>query len=167
MSDATPFVVAVTEQRRNPGVQRRVQVAGPVPDLGTSAAAVPEGADASADVMVEALTDGRVTVTGTIAAPWEGECRRCLKPVRGDVTVEVQELFEPDPAPDAETYRLDGDYLDLEPLVRDAVLLALPLAPLCAEACAGPDPEGHPVGSGEAEPTPDPRWSALSELKFD
>lgn len=167
MAGAAPFVLGVTEQRRNPGVQRRVQVAGPLPGLGTSAAAVPDDADVSADVVVEALTDGRVTVTGTVVAPWEGPCRRCLQPVRGEVSADVQELYESSPLPDAETYRLDGDRLDLEPLVRDAILLALPLAPLCTEGCAGPDPDHHPVGAGEAEPEPDPRWSALRELKFD
>jgi len=166
-----PFVLTVTEQRRNPGVQRPVRVAAALADLGTSAAAVPPDADVVADVVVEALTDGRVTTTGTVTAPWEGECRRCLRTVTGELQADVQEVFEARPAPDAETYRLDGDHLDLEPMVRDAVLLALPLAPLCEEACAGPDPEQHPVGAG-AEDAPgehpvDPRWAKLGELKFD
>lgn len=172
MRGASPFVVGITEQRRNPGVQRRVRVAGPVPGLGTSAAAVPDDAEASADVVVEAMTDGKVTATGMVAAPWVGECRRCLRPVRGEVEVEVQELFEPHPEPDAETYHLDGDRLDLEPMVRDAVLLALPLAPLCAAGCAGPDPGEHPVVlEGEdvaaGEVPVDPRWAALKELRFE
>lgn len=167
---ATPFVVSVTSERRNPGVQRQVRVAGPLPGLGISAAQVPEGADVVAALAIEAMTDGRVTATGTITAPWSGECRRCLEPVDGTVEVEVQEVFEPHPAPDAETYRLDGDQLDLEPMVRDAVLLALPLAPLCREGCAGPDPDEHPVvteGEAEGEREPDERWSALKELKFE
>jgi uncharacterized protein len=170
---ARPFVVGITEQRRNPGVRRAVAVAGPLAGLGTSAAAVPADEDVRADVVVEAMTDGRVTVTGTVRAPWEGECRRCLRPVRGDLAVDVQEVFEPHPVPDAETYRLDGDHLDLEPMIRDAVLLALPLAPLCEEACEGPDPEGHPVGAADdADPDgggddTDPRWAALRELRFE
>ncbi len=57
--------------------------------------------------------------------------------------------------------------LDLEPVLRDAFALALPLAPLCDEACAGPDPEAHPVGIGDAEPPADPRWSALDSLRFE
>jgi uncharacterized protein len=51
-------------------------------------------------------------------------------------------------------------------MVRDALLLALPLAPLCEEACAGPEPGGHPLGAG-GEPVPDDRWAALKDLKFD
>jgi uncharacterized protein len=164
-----PFVVAVTTERRNPGVQRRVRVAGPLAQLATSAATVPPDGDVVADVVLEAMTDGRITATGTIAAPWTGQCRRCLEQVAGIVEVEVQEVFEPHPPPDADTYRLDGDQLDLEPMVRDAVLLALPLAPLCSEGCAGPDPDEHPVGTvGEVhEDHDDPRWAALRELKFD
>jgi uncharacterized protein len=164
-----PFVVNVTTERRSPGVQRRVHVEGDLPDLGTSAAAVPAGAGISGDVLVEAMTDGRVTVTGSLRAPWRGECRRCLEAVEGEVDVDVQEVFEPHPSEEAETYPLDGDTVDLEPMVRDAVLLALPLAPLCEDDCAGPDPADHPVvvgddADGDAE---DPRWAALKELRFD
>ena len=169
MSVSRPFVVNVTTERRSPGVQRRVHVEGHLPELGTSAAGVPSGADIAGEVTVEAMTDGRVTVTGTLRAPWRGECRRCLDEVDGEVVVDVQEVFEPHPADDAETYPLDGDVVDLEPMVRDAVLLALPLAPLCEEACAGPDPADHPVvvGDGDHGEIDDPRWAALKELRFD
>jgi uncharacterized protein len=165
-----PFVVGVAAERRNPGVQRRLHVAGPLPGLGTSAAAVPDDADVAADLAVEAMTDGRITATGTVRAPWTAECRRCLEPVDGELEVAVQEVFEDHPAEDAETYRLDGDHLDLEPMLRDAVLLALPLAPLCRDDCAGPAPESIPVVVGDepvSDPPADPRWAALEQLKFD
>ena len=169
MTGGRPFVVNVTTERRSPGVQRRVHIEGHLEELGTSAAAVPGGADIAGDVIVEAMTDGRVTVTGTLRAPWRGECRRCLEDVEGDVEVDVQEVFESSPPDDAETYPLEGDLVDLEPMVRDAVLLALPLAPLCEEACAGPDPADHPVVVGDEEggEVEDPRWAALKELRFD
>lgn len=166
------FVVTVTEQRRNPGTQRHVTVTAPLRGVATSAAAVVEDVDTVAEVALEATTDGKVTATGTVAARWRGECRRCLEVVEGDLRVQVQEVFEREPAEDAESYRLDGDLLDLEPMVRDAVLLALPLAPLCDTACAGPDPAAFPVlvegeGTGAGEPPIDPRWAKLSELRFD
>ncbi len=164
------FVVGITEQRRHPGVQRRVQAVGALPGLRTSVAAVPDGGEVAVDLAVEALTDGKITATGEVRAPWTGECRRCLRAVEGELVAEVQEVFEPRPQPDAETYPLDGDLLDLEPMVRDAVLLALPLAPLCDDACAGPDPASHPVATGdeaEGEGEVDPRWSALGELRFE
>ena len=77
----------------------------------------------------------------------------------------MEEVFEAQPV-EGETYALNGDRLDVEPLVRDAVLLALPLAPLCEDACLGPEPKGHPIGSEES-PDIDPRWSGLGELKFE
>jgi uncharacterized protein len=132
----------------------------------------------TAHLTLELLVDGRLTATGDIEAPWQGTCRRCLAPVDGVAAVHVQEVFERQPAPDAETYRLDTDRVDLEPMIRDAVLLALPLAPLCRPDCPGPDPE-HPVAvegeeppsepedDAEADRTPDPRWATLRDLKFD
>ena len=169
MAGAVPFFLAITTERKSPGVQRRVQVAGPIAGLGTSAAVVPEGSPVAADVVLEAMTDGRITVTGTVSATFEGECRRCLEQVRGDVVVDVQEVFERHPDVDAETYPLDGEHLDLEPMLRDAVLLALPLAPLCSEGCAGPAPDAHPVVTADnpAAAADDPRWAALRELRFD
>jgi uncharacterized protein len=93
--------------------------------------------------------------------------------VTGEVDIDVQELFEAQPTPD-ETYPLDGDQIDLAPLVRDAVLLGLPLSVLCRDDCAGPDPERFPA-QVEAPPEPgvdpappgDPRWAALGELRFE
>ena len=118
--------------------------------------------------------EGAITIQGTLEAPWTGECRRCLEDVTGTATVEVSEVFETRPVP-GETYALEGDELDLEPLVRDSILLNLPLAPLCAEDCRGPAPDEFPATVGHAasddeEPAErprDPRWAALDELKLD
>jgi uncharacterized protein len=101
-----------------------------------------------------------------------GECARCLEPVHQQVDVKVQELFgySADDGPDgADGYALQGDLLDLEPALHDALVLALPLAPLCREDCpglcvecgallaqAGPD-HGH-------APAVDPRWASLQQL---
>ena len=96
----------------------------------------------------------------------------------GEVDLGVHEVmasYEPDrSAPeggDADVYLLGGDEADLEPVVRDAVLLALPLSPLCADDCVGPDPEwlsssGSPSGTGDG-PVGDPRWAVLDVLRFD
>jgi uncharacterized protein len=162
---ASPFVVGITELLRHPGTRREVVVRAPLDDLTLSSSRVLEGSEIEARLTLEALNDVSVTVTGTIAGEWMGECRRCLATVEGSLETSVQEIFESRPT-EGETYRLDGDRLDLEPMVRDAVLLALPLAPLCQEACAGPEPADHALGSPE-EPPPDDRWAALKQLKFD
>jgi uncharacterized protein len=164
--------VGVTELRRRPGTQREVHVSTPLAGLATSAAHVPEGAEVAVDGTLESI-EGAVTISGTVTAPWVGECRRCLDPVDGTLEVAVSEVFEAKPV-EGETYPIEGDDVDLEPVVRDAVLLSLPLAPLCRPDCAGPapdvfptvvapDPEDDSAAGGER----DPRWAGLDQLKFD
>jgi uncharacterized protein len=160
----------VTELRRRPGTQRDVAVAAPLPGLVLSTARVPDGADVALDGVLEAV-EGGITLRGHLHAPWVGACRRCLEDVEGTVDVDLSEVFEPRPTP-GETYAIEGDDIDLEPLLRDAVLTHLPLAPLCREDCRGPAPEDLPVvveGEGDepAEPRGDPRWAALDVLRED
>ncbi len=126
---------------------------------------------------VESMADS-LSVTGHLAAPWRGECRRCLGDAEGVTEIEVAEVFERRPT-DGETYPLEGDTVDLAPMAREQMLLSLPLAPLCDEACPGPDPERFPsiaptddeiAGDGsDDDPVPmgDPRWAALDALRFD
>lgn len=170
--------IGVLELRRRPGTQRQVELSTPLPGLAITSAHVPDHTDVAVDVVLEAI-DGAVTVTGSVSARWEGECRRCLEPVSGTLEAEVREVYEVRYT-EGETYPLVGDEIDLEPVVRDAVLLALPLAPLCRETCPGPVPDAFPTGpAGEErlaaqaaeeageEPAGDPRWAALRELRLD
>lgn len=166
----SPFVVNVAVLRRSIGSRRAEHLEGPLRGLATSAACVPEGADAVVDVTLESLAGNALVATGTVAAPWEGECRRCLQPARGTVTADVRELFE-ERADDEDIYPLRGDQVDLEPMARDAVLLELPLAPLCSEACQGLCPAcgvNRNESSCDCEPDDtDPRWAALEQLRND
>jgi uncharacterized protein len=133
---------------------------------------VPAGEDIVVDAVLE-LVPGGVVVSGTVRAPFVSECRRCLGPVGGTVSAEVREVYQAGVAPNdaEEIYPLSGDQLDLEPLARDAVLLELPLAPLCAEGCRGLCPtcganlnEGSCSCPGTAR---DPRWTGLDALRRD
>jgi uncharacterized protein len=145
--------------------------------LRVALAYVPEGADVKLDVLLEAMSDG-VLVTVDAAAPVTGECARCLEPVTSSVEVAFRELyeFEEDPADwesdEGDRRFLNGDLLDLEPALRDAMVLALPLAPLCSSDCAGLCPECG-VRVAEAGPAHthddaiDPRWARLRELNKD
>ncbi|MBU3701379.1 MAG: DUF177 domain-containing protein [Acidimicrobiia bacterium] len=166
-----PLRVGIADLRRRPGTRRRVEESVPLDDLEVSTARVPAGEPVVVDLELETLSDGLVA-TGTIDAPWTGECRRCLRPVEGRAVVEVREIFQPRPV-EGETYAMGEDIVDLEPMVRDAVLLALPLAPLCADDCRGPAPEEFPTGSAaegdrtRPETPVDPRWAALSGLDFE
>jgi uncharacterized protein len=166
----------VTELRRRPGTQRDLDLLAPVADLAITTARVPDGAEVHVAGVLEAI-EGAITFQGTLVVPWTGECRRCLEDVVGTAEIEVREVFETRPVP-GETYALEGDDLDLEPLVRDSVLLHLPLAPLCRETCQGPAPDAFPAqvpsldaaaaDGGEPEEAPrDPRWAALDQLKLE
>ena len=170
-----PLVVGIADLRRHPGTRRQFNESIVLPDLGISSAVVPEGAPIDVDLELETLSNGLVA-TGTITTPWVGECRRCLTPVNGRSVAKVREIFEPRPV-EGETYPMAEDTVNLEPMVRDAVLLALPLAPLCAEDCRGPAPDSFPTGvegeGGESAdqegpgPLADPRWAALADLDFE
>ncbi len=129
------------------------------------------------DVVLDAVIGG-VEVSGHVRAPWTGLCRRCLRPVGGELDSSVRELYRPasgggralagTSAADEETYPIAGDLLDLAPLARDAILLSLPLAPLCRPDCAGLCPTcgaDRNEGACDCPTTPlDPRWSALDAL---
>jgi uncharacterized protein len=154
---------------------RQVQLSAPAPEgLGIEdLIAVPVGAELALDLRLESVMDG-VLVTGTVTAPVLGECGRCLTEVRDTLAVPLQELFlYPEASADREQDedelpQLVGDLLDLSPTLRDAVVLALPLTPLCREDCEGlcatcgerledlPEDHGHD--------TTDARWGALAGL---
>jgi len=160
-----PLAIGVSELLRRPGTQREFVVAAELEGVQISSAAVPSGAEIDGRFVIEAMSDHAVSVKGQVTAPWTGECRRCLRPVAGVLAARVEEIFDAHPI-EGETYPLEGERVDLEPLVRDAVLLALPIAPLCEEACPGPEPDAHPIGTTPDDEI-DPRWSALRDLKFD
>ncbi len=168
MSGARALQVGVSELLRHPGSRTAFTAAEPLAGLSTSAATVADTSPVRIDLVLESLSTA-LTATGTVTVDWQGTCRRCLEPVHGEAEASVKEIFERHPV-EGETYHLDGETIDLEPLVRDAVLLALPLAPLCRADCPGPAPERFPTGPPDDEPAPtprDPRWAALDELTFD
>ncbi|MFL6138034.1 MAG: YceD family protein [Frankiaceae bacterium] len=153
---------------------RRLRLAVPAPaGLSVELIGVPEGAPVQLDLRLESVMEG-VLVSGTAVAPVAGECGRCLEPVDDAIEVELQELYAyPDSTTsetteDDEAARLDGELLDLEPVLRDAVVLALPMTPLCGPDCPGlcavcgerlaEDGEGHD------HPLIDPRWAALARF---
>ena len=168
-----PLVLNVRELGRRPGSMRAVQRTVPAPaDLAVELARVPEGEPVEFDLRMEAAVEG-VLVSGTVTAPVRGDCGRCLDPIATTVTVGVQEFFAyPDSSTDDtadadEVRRMAGDLLDLEPVVRDALVLALPLSPVCRDDCQGLCPtcgsRWENLPAGHTHETFDPRWAALSE----
>ena len=153
-----------------PGSVRTDTRISPAPaDLGAGLVRIPAGADLRLDVQLEGVTEG-VLATATVTAPLAGECARCLEPFTAVTTVRFQELFAlADDVAGPDGYVLDAGLLDLEPALRDALVLELPLAPLCAEDCPGLCAE---CGVRLADAGPDhgherrgPLWAALQNVR--
>ena len=181
LNPASPLVLDTLELGRRPGMMRRVQRTVHAPaDLGTEVIGVPPGSELELEARLEAVMEG-VLVTGTARTHVKGECVRCLDDLEQDLEVEFQELFvypekkrrdgrphqgEGDEA-EADEYELQDDLVDLEPVVRDAVVLALPFQPVCSEDCPGLCPQCGVHLSEDPEhmhDSVDPRWAALQSL---
>lgn len=167
-----PFVIDTRTLGRRPGSMRKDSYTVPAPaDLGVEMVGVPEGTEIELDLRLEAVMEG-VLVSGTARAPLSGECARCLDPLTSSIEVELQELYvysdtrSGESAEDDER-RLEGDLIDLEPVVRDAMVLALPLSPLCRDdcrgLCAGCGERLDDLPADHTHTTIDPRWAALAE----
>jgi uncharacterized protein len=181
-----PLVFDTHELGRRPGALQRLNRSIDAPkDLGIQGViGVPEGAPMELDLRLESVMEG-VLVTGTARALAKGECVRCLEPLELSLEADFQEMFSyPDaddrgrvkaePVGDAEESAEDEDRLfiedglfDLEPVLRDAVVLALPMQPVCQDDCLGlcsecgerltDDPDHH-------HDAVDIRWAALQGL---
>jgi len=181
-----PLVFDTHELGRRPGALQRLTREIDAPkDLGIQGViGVPEGAPVELELRLESVMEG-VLVTGTARAQAEGECVRCLEPLELALEADFQEMFSyPDaddrgrvkaePADDAEESAENEDRLfiedglfDLEPVLRDAVVLALPMQPVCQDDCPGlcsecgarlaDDPDHH-------HDAVDIRWAALQGL---
>jgi uncharacterized protein len=161
------LVLDTHELGRRAGALKVVQTTVDAPtDLGIAVIGVPAGSPVQLDLRLESAVEG-VLVTGTAQVELRGECVRCLTPVEDRIEVDLQELFvyPGSEATEEEASRLEGDLLDLEPVLRDAVVLELPFQPLCRPDCAGLCPQcganlneepGHQHTDDH-----DPRWAAL------
>ncbi|MEJ7630188.1 MAG: YceD family protein [Nocardioidaceae bacterium] len=167
----SPLVVNTHDLGRRPGVMRERTLSLPAPvDLRVELMGVRPGSPVEMDIRLESVLEG-VLVSGAAQVTLTGECARCLGPIEDDLEVALQELYvypESD-AEEDEAARLDGDLLDLEPVLRDAVVLALPFRPVCRADCPGlcvdcgarlADDSGH-----QHAESVDPRWLGLAALQ--
>jgi len=164
----TPYTLDVYDLLHRPGEMRERTLSVTVPDdLGTEIIAVKAGSVLTAELRLESLHDG-ILVSADVRGTASGECVRCLIDVEQPVEVEIQELFAYS-EDEAFDYAVQVDTIDLEPVIRDAVVLSLPFQPVCQDDCLGLCPEcgvrlldnpGH-----EHEAPVDPRWAALAGLE--
>lgn len=161
--------VPVGELRRHTANRRPWRATVRLDGLRVADTEVDAGADIVIDLELESVHNG-VVAYGEIVSRWTAPCNRCLEPVGGDVTVKVREVFERSPT-EGESYPLGTEVVDLEPMVRDALLLDLPLVAHCER------PDGDPCidlavaddapEAAAGDPPADPRWAALDGITFD
>jgi uncharacterized protein len=110
----------------------------------------------------------RLAFEATLAGP----CMRCLSDAAPTFDVDTREVSQPGEGDELESPYVQDGLLDLGAWARDALALTLPTQVLCRGDCAGLCPacgaDLNQAGPDHAhESTPDPRWSKLSELRFD
>jgi uncharacterized protein len=169
-----PLVVDTTKLPRQPGATRALKRVIPAPaNLGLELIRIPEGSDVELDLVLTSVSEG-VYVSGAVRGSLTGECGRCLNEIGESFEVALAELYAyadsttEETTDEDEVGRMQGDLLDLEPAVRDAVVLMLPANPLCRPDCPGlcPDCGVHfddlPPDHGHEDI--DSRWAALRSL---
>jgi len=172
LSSASSLVVDLIDLGRKAGSMIEVERTVPAPeDLGIAVIGVPQGSDLFLTVRIESLEQG-VLATGSVHAHLVGECARCLDEITSDVDQTFQELFFYEDQPledeDEEVLRFGGDELDLEPVLRDLIVTALPLAPVCRDDCPGLCSEcGARLADDPAHKHDiiDARWAALLDVQ--
>ena len=169
---ANPWSVDLRELGRRAGSMQELERTLPAPAVWrVELIGVPEGADVRLRLRLESVMEG-VLVTGEVDVPVTGSCARCLEPIEDSLELDVQELFAyagsttEATSEEDEVRRVEGDHIDLEPMVRDLVVLGLPLAPTCTEDCAGLCVDcGQRLDDLPADHTHeqlDPRWAGLA-----
>jgi uncharacterized protein len=174
------LVLEVRELGRRAGTMTRVARTVPAPSgMASIGSQVPADAQVRLELRLESVLEG-VLVTGTATVGYQAECSRCLDPVQGEVQVDLTELYvypdtdargrvRPRAAGDVddEESAVVDDLIDIEPVLRDAIVLGLPVAPVCGEGCPGLCPQcGYRLQDDPRHhhDQVDARWAALAPL---
>jgi uncharacterized protein len=162
-----PLLVNAAELLRRPGSEKRIELQPTIADVGLHDPRFAADAPVEVDLHLESLNDG-IVVDGEVVSRWHAECRRCLKPIDGEVRGEVHELYQRE-VTDDDAFPIEGEQLDLTEMVREVLLIDAPGAPLCREDCSGLCPTcGRDLNDGACDcmPAPaDPRWAVLDQLR--
>jgi uncharacterized protein len=169
-----PLIVDTATLPRQPGATRALKRVVPAPaDLGVELISIPKGSDLELDLSLTSASEG-VYVSGSVRGTLSGECGRCLDEINESFDVHIGELYAyadsmtEETTDEDEVGRMQGDLLNLEPAVRDAVVLTLPTNPVCRPDCPGLCPEcgAHlaDLPADHSHEDVDPRWAALRNL---
>lgn len=185
-SNSKVFLFNAHDLPRRAGEMREYTLDIPAPErIGIDVIAVQAGEEIHLDMRLESVTQG-ILVSGQLATIADGECMRCLEPVELDIQRRIQELYryapekahtkaerkraaaEEDDLDLDEEYLMDGEVIDLEGPIRDAIVLSLPINPLCSQDCPGLCPtcgvKWTLLPLEHSHEVIDARWSGLAGL---
>ena len=164
------LLISVHDLINKPGTMREKQVDVVIDEpMANYAIGIPAGSTIEIDARFESVHEG-ILVTGDAFANASGECSRCLDPIDSAVEVEFQELFAYSGTSE-DDFVVENESIDLDQVIRDAVVLSLPFQPVCSAGCkglcvtCGANLNDDPQHAHEAPV--DPRWNALTNLKED
>lgn len=168
MSKTSPFTLQVHDLIKRPGVMRELNPDVTLIDpIGEGAMSIPAGDVVEIDLRLESVHEG-ILATGDVFATAVGECSRCLDEIKTPVEVDFQELFAYSGSGE-DDFTVSDDQIDLEPVIRDAVVLSLPFQPVCSPDCLGLCAEcGFKLAQDPNhvhEQQVDSRWTELLKLK--
>ena len=146
MTTKNPFLFSCSDLPRRAGEMREYELTFDDHEpIGVPLLMVPSDGAIYVDLRVEAVEQG-VLATGAVSSEAIGECTRCLDPVSFDIDESFQELFhyevdyrqkpkakEVDVEDEDELLEMEGDFINLDGPIRDALVLNLPVNPLCSE----------------------------------
>jgi len=165
---ARGLVVDVTELLSRPGATQDIQGGVSVPDLRGALGWIGENETLRLDVTADNVTDG-IAVSGRVSGTMHLSCSRCLVSYDRSFEQVVDEMFYVGRADerdaDADGYEVQDRHIDLEPMLRDVIVLAIPTQPLHTESCRGLCPTcGADRNAGDCGHTQEPedlRWAPL------
>lgn len=161
------LLVDVRDLSGGAGATKEIAKRVSVPGLRTPLGWVEESDEVQLDLSAEGLVDG-VGVWGRVSGTMHLACSRCLKEYEEGFEQPVDEVFYYEGGEEKGGYEVRDATIDLEPVIRDVVVLAIPGRPLHDPGCKGLCPEcGADLNVVEGVHTHeriDPRWSALAEI---
>jgi len=162
--------VSVNDLMHKPGSMREKTIELNVLErMGNYVIGLEAGSALEIDLRLESVHEG-ILATGEAFGRASGECGRCLDPIEYDVEVDFQELFAYSGTSE-DDFVVQNEQIDLDQVIRDAVVLSLPLQPVCQQDCeglcitCGAKLSDDPQHAHEA--AIDPRWIGLQQLKDD
>lgn len=164
---ASPLVVNILELIRRPGTYKDLDMSVPTSEFVFDDHRIDDSHEVRIDLHVESTSSG-IIVDGRLGAGASGQCSRCLADLGLAIESDVQEIYQRTPE-NEDINPLEGDQLDLRPMVRESLLLAIPEAPVCSPDCKGLCPvcgvDLNRESCSCARPVADDRWSVLDQLK--